>query len=181
MVLGLLEGKTVNLRPLEKEDISFWHKWASNVDSEYFFPSQRSIAELEKALSEPGPHEFKDFLIEKKDGTKIGLITHFHALHPMGKTVEIGAYLIPNERRKGYGTEATQLMVDYLFLSKEVPCIQATTHIENPSQKALEKVGFRREGVMRKRSFIRGEWTDIVLLSILREEWKKPKILTRNA
>jgi RimJ/RimL family protein N-acetyltransferase len=33
---------------------------------------------------------------------------------------------------------------------------------------------------MRKRSFIRGEWTDIILLSILREEWKEPKILTRT-
>ncbi len=180
MVLSLLEGENVNLRVMEKEDISFWHKWANNVDSEYFLPSQRSKAELEKTLSEPGPHEFKDFIIEKKDGTKIGLITHFQVLHPMGKTLEIGAYLIPNERRRGCGTEATQLMVDYLFLSKEVPCIQATTHIKNPSQKALEQVGFRREAVMRKRSFIRGEWTDIVLLSILREEWKEPKILTRT-
>jgi RimJ/RimL family protein N-acetyltransferase len=34
---------------------------------------------------------------------------------------------------------------------------------------------------MRKRSFIRGEWTDITLYSILREEWKKPKILTKTA
>jgi len=99
----------------------------------------------------------------------------------MGKTLEIGASLIPNERRKGYGTEATQIMIDYLFLSKEAPCIQATTHIKNPSQRALEKIGFRREGIMRKRSFIRGEWTDITLYSILREEWKEPKILTKTA
>jgi RimJ/RimL family protein N-acetyltransferase len=99
----------------------------------------------------------------------------------MGKTLEIGSALIPNERRKGYGTEAAQTMVDYLFLSKEAPCIQATTHTKNTaSQRVLEKAGFRREGIMRKRSFIRGEWTDIVLFSILREEWKEPKILTRT-
>jgi ribosomal-protein-alanine N-acetyltransferase len=176
----LLEGKTVNLRAMEKEDVSFWHKWANNVDSEYFLPCQRSEAEMEKALSEPSTHEFKDFIIEKKDGTKIGLITHFHVLHPMGKTLEIGSALIPNERRKGYGTEAAQIMVDYLFLSKEAPCIQATTHIKNTtSQRVLEKVGFKKEGIMRKRSFIRGEWTDITLYSILREEWKEPKILTK--
>ncbi len=181
LVLKVLEGNTVNLRVMEKEDVSFWHKWANNVDSEYFLPSQRSKAEMEKALSEPGPYEFKDFIIEKKDGTKIGLITHFYVLHPMGKALEIGSALIPNERRKGYGTEAAQIMVDYLFLSKEAPCIQATIHIKNTaSQRVLEKVGFRREGIMRKRSFIRGEWTDITLYSILREEWKEPRILTRT-
>jgi RimJ/RimL family protein N-acetyltransferase len=165
---------------MEKEDVPFWHEWANNVDSEYFLPSQRSKAEMEKALLEPGPHEFKDFIIEKKDGTKIGVITHFLVLHPMGKTFEVGASLIPSERRKGYGIEATQIMVDYLFLGKDAPCIQATTHIENPSQRVLEKVGFRREGIMRKRSFIRAKWTDITLYSILREEWKEPKILTKT-
>ena len=100
----------------------------------------------------------------------------------MGKTLEIGYTLIPGERGKGYCTEAAQIMVDYLFLSKEAPCIQATSHIKNTaSQRVLEKVGFTREGIMRKRSFIRGEWTDMVLFSITRGEWKEPKILTRIA
>jgi aminoglycoside 6'-N-acetyltransferase len=100
----------------------------------------------------------------------------------MGKTLEIGYSLISSERGKGYCSEAAQIMVDYLFLSKETPCIQAVTHIKNTaSQRILEKVGFRREGIMRKRSFVRGEWTDMVLFSILREEWKEPKILTKTA
>jgi RimJ/RimL family protein N-acetyltransferase len=99
----------------------------------------------------------------------------------MWKTLEIGYSLIPNERRKGYCTEAAQIIVDYLFLSKETPCIQATTHIKNTaSQRVLEKTGFRREGIMRKRDFVRGEWTDVALFSILREEWKEPKVLIRT-
>jgi RimJ/RimL family protein N-acetyltransferase len=180
-VFGLLEGKLVNLRAMEKEDVSFWHKWANNVDSEYFLPSQRSKAEMEKALSEPSPYEFKDFIIEKKDGTKIGLITHFHVLHPMGKTLEIGSALIPNERRKGYGTEAAQIMLDYLFLSKDLERIQAKADPENiASCKALEKAGFKREGILRKTFFCRGKWKDDCMFSILREEWKEPKILTKT-
>ena len=148
---------------------------------EYFSPTQRSRTDFEKELSEPGPFEFKDFLIEKKDGTKVGWMSFFYALHPMGKTLEIGYSMIPSERGKGYCTEAAQIIVDYLFLSKEAPCIQATTHIKNKqSQRVLEKVGFKREGIMRKRYFVRGEWTDVVLFSILREEWKEPKILTKT-
>jgi ribosomal-protein-alanine N-acetyltransferase len=179
----LLEGKNVNLRIMEKEDFPLFIEWYSKSEfwGEFVSPLQRSRTELEKAISEPGQFEWKDFLIEKKDGTKIGWISFYYAPHPMGKTLEIGYSLIPNERRKGYCTEASQIMVDYLFLSKEAPCIQAITHVRNTaSQRVLEKVGFKREGIMRKRSFVRGEWTDMVLFSILREEWKEPKILTKT-
>ena len=179
----MLEGKNVNLRILEKEDFPLFIEMISKSEfwGEFFSPFQRSRAELEKAISEPGPNEFKDFFVEKKDGTRIGYISFYYALHPMGKTLEIGYSLIPSERGKGYCTEAAQIMVDYLFLSKDASCIQATTHIKNAvSQRILEKVGFRREGIMRKRDFVRGEWTDVILFSILRDEWKEPKILART-
>ena len=73
-------------------------------------------------------------------------------------------------------------MVDYLFLSKEIVRIQAHTDVRNvASQKVLEKAGFKKEGTVRKFSFIRGEWRDGLLYSLLREEWKEPKILTKTA
>jgi RimJ/RimL family protein N-acetyltransferase len=94
---------------------------------------------------------------------------------------EIGYVLIPNERGKGYCTEAVRMTVDYLFLSKELACIQAMADVRNVvSQRVLEKAGFQKEGTIRKRFFIRGEWTDNSVYSILREEWKEPKILTRT-
>jgi len=100
---------------------------------------------------------------------------------PYTKMLEIGYALVPNERGKGHCTEATQLMVDYLFLSKEIARIQATTHVGNAaSQKVLEKAGFKREGTLRKAFQSRGERTDLAIFSILREEWKEPKILTKT-
>jgi RimJ/RimL family protein N-acetyltransferase len=72
------------------------------------------------------------------------------------------------------------MMVDYLFLSKDVVRVQAHTDVRNvASQRVLEKIGFKKEGVVRKSSFVRGEWRDSCLFSILREEWKEPKILTK--
>jgi len=96
--------------------------------------------------------------------------------------LEIGYILVPSERGKGYCTEAVNLMVDYLFLSKEIRRIQAQTDLRNvASQKVLEKVGFKKEGTLRRNFFTRGEWRDAYIYSILREEWKVPKILTRTA
>lgn len=124
--------------------------------------------------------EWVDFIIEKKDGTKIGWMPHYISSRNFG-WVEIGFYLMPDERRKGYGTEATQIMVDYLFLTKDIPRIQAVTSIQNnASQRLLEKVGFKREGILRKALYVQGKWKDGCIYSILREEWREPKILTRS-
>jgi diamine N-acetyltransferase len=72
-------------------------------------------------------------------------------------------------------------MVDYLFLSRDTMRIQACTDTRNlASQKVLEKAGFKKEGTMRKYFFIRGEFRDAYLYSILKEEWKEPKILTKT-
>ena len=153
-------------------------EWMNNPDywGEYNPLWQQSRTELEKRY-DTMPPETGWFIIEKKDESKIGSIGH----HPAGKLVEIGYAIIPSERGKGYCSEAVKIMVDYLFLSKDIGRIQAHTDIRNAaSQKVLEKVGFKKEGTIRKSDFIRGEWRDTYLYSILRDEWKEPKILTRT-
>jgi RimJ/RimL family protein N-acetyltransferase len=44
----------------------------------------------------------------------------------------------------------------------------------------LQKTGFKKEGTFRKSVFARGEWRDRALHSILREEWKEPRILKKT-
>jgi ribosomal-protein-alanine N-acetyltransferase len=179
----LLEGKNVRLRVVEKEDLPLVVEWMNNPEfwGQYFSPIQRTRTDMEKTF-ENNPLEYKQFIIEKKDGTKIGGIAHFNVLAPYGKTLEIGYALLPSERGKGYCTEAAKIMVDYLFLSKDVACIQATTDVGNDaSQNVLVKTGFKKEGTLRKRFFSNGKWRDTVMFSILREEWKQPNILTKTA
>jgi len=93
----------------------------------------------------------------------------------------IGYYVVPSERRKGFGTEAVRMMVDYLFLAKNIVRIQAETHPRNvASHRILANAGFTKEGTIRKSFFSRGVWRDTVLFSILRDEWKQPQILTKK-
>jgi len=175
----LLEGKTVNLRVLEKEDLPLLIDWNSNYEfyGTYSPIEQFSRIEWEKRYNNL-PADSKWFFIEKKDGTKIGEIGH----NGLGGNLEIYYYLLQNERRKGYGTEAIMIMVDYLFLSKPLMRIQATPHVSNVvSQRVLKKAGFMKEGIIRKSSFDRGKWCDDCLYSILREEWTEPKILRKTA
>jgi len=178
---SMLEGKNVRLKLRDREDLSFFVDFWNNIDyyGEYEpIMEQMTRAEAEKQLNDSS---FKTayFLIQKRDGTNIGLIAHFGQ---SSGSITIGYALMPSEQGKGYGTEALQLMVDYLFLAKEIHRIQANTDPENKaSQRILEKAGFKKEGVSRKSSFVRGQWRDTVNYSVLREEWKQPKILTKTS
>jgi RimJ/RimL family protein N-acetyltransferase len=175
----LLEGKLVNLTVIEKEDLPLLADWNNNPENpgEFMWWPQRSKAEWEKWYDAP-TSDTKWFFIERKDGTKIGYVVHFSR----GELLEISYVVVPSERRKGYCTEAVRIIVDYLFLSKEVMRVQAQTDPRNlASQKVLEKAGFKKEGTLRKSFFVRGEWTDNIIYSILREEWKEPRILTKTA
>ena len=175
----MLEGKTVNLRVIEKEDFPILVEWFGELEfwGEYKSLGQLSKGNIEKWYDRAFAEGGRWFFMEKKDGTKVGFMEH-----PLwGNMQEIGYVLIPTERGKGYCTEAVQLIVDYLFLSKNIVRIQAVTHIENKaSQRVLEKAGFKEEGIIRKGAFSWDNWVDIHLYSILREEWKEPKVLTKT-
>ena len=98
VVLELLKGNSVNLRVLEKEDIqSSIAEWNKNSEfyGEYASLTQDSQIEMEK-LFETTENK-KWFIIEKKDGSKIGLIGYF----PKDDCLEIGYVLLPSERKKG--------------------------------------------------------------------------------
>ena len=92
--------------------------------------------------------------------------------------LEIGYAVAPEERGKGYTTEAVQLLLDYSFLTTLAVRVQAHTDIRNiASQRILEKNGFSKEGTNRQSYFANGELHDMFIFSILRKEWKEPKIL----
>jgi RimJ/RimL family protein N-acetyltransferase len=83
----------------------------------------------------------------------------------------MGIALLPQARGRGYGTAAQRALVRYLFLHTQVNRIEAGTEVGNlAEQRALEKAGFTREGVMRGSAFQGGRWHDGVIYSVLRSE-----------
>ncbi len=175
----MLDGTNTRLKLVDREDLDFFVEFWNNID--YYgqcepIMEQITRANAEKRTADPSKSAY--FAIQKKDGTNIGLIVCFDQ---SSGSITIGYAIQPSEHGKGYGTEALQLMVDYLFLAKGIHRIQASTDPENTaSQRILEKAGFVKEGISRKSSFVRGEWRDEYRYSLLREEWKEPKILARK-
>jgi len=170
----LLKGHKINLKLVEKCELPILHPWFNDPDFNGEFESfgQVSLTELEKIYENLKQEQW--YWVEKTDGTKVGYIAQMKS----GDSTCIGYLLLSEERGKGYGSEAVQIMVDYLFLHKDIVRIQAETHPDNiASQRVLEKAGFMKEGLIRKSFFSRGIYRDTAMWSILREEWVEPKIL----
>jgi RimJ/RimL family protein N-acetyltransferase len=83
----------------------------------------------------------------------------------------IGIGLLPQARGRGYGSEAQRQLARYLFAHTPVHRIEAATELGNVAeQRALEKAGFTREGVLRGVGWRDGAHRDGVWYSMLRTD-----------
>ena len=72
-------------------------------------------------------------------------------------------------RGHGFGSLAQRLLVDYLFATTSVNRIEASTDVDNlAEQRALEKAGFVREGVLRGAQYRASAWHDLAIYAVVR-------------
>ncbi len=73
---------------------------------------------------------------------------------------------------KGYGSEAMKLRAQFAFEILGLHRLEAEAIADNiGSVQALERAGYRREGVARQKVWARGKWHDLVLLGMLEGDY----------
>jgi len=83
----------------------------------------------------------------------------------------------PRGRNKGLGTEATQLMIDYVFKKIKLDQLTLSVYDFNPRAKHVyEKVGFVVDSRDENDLEYEGEWIDSINMKLTREEWMKKSI-----
>ncbi len=94
-----------------------------------------------------------------------------HAFPP--GVFEIGvAIFAAADRGKGYGSDATRLLVDHLFDAEEAARVQATTAEWNePMRALLRRIGFVEEGLLRAYFPAPAGRDDYVMYSLTRDDW----------
>ena len=95
--------------------------------------------------------------------------------HPPG-AAEPGAWILEEKRGQGLAEHATRLLCNWaLTTDTGIARVQATVEPWNvASQRVLEKLGFRREGLLRSYSSWRGERQDVYLYSLLPADLDSP-------
>jgi len=93
----------------------------------------------------------------------------FGLVEPFG-FAEIGYILFPEGRGRGYATRTVRLVANWVFDDLGLRRLQARTSLGNvASERVLERVGFRREGLARSGFVlpISREWVDTTMWSLL--------------
>jgi RimJ/RimL family protein N-acetyltransferase len=114
------------------------------------------------------------YLVVEVDGQVAGSVswhTVSYGPNSQSRCPNIGIALLPEYRGRGLGGPAQRMLADYLFATSDVNRVEASTDIENlAEQKALERAGFRREGVLRGAQWRAGSWHDLVGYARLRSD-----------
>ena len=78
----------------------------------------------------------------------------------------------PDGRNRGLGSEATRLIIDYVFECLPINRLALEVYAFNPRAiHVYERCGFTREGILRSALHWDGKYHDAILMSILRKEW----------
>jgi RimJ/RimL family protein N-acetyltransferase len=91
---------------------------------------------------------------------------------PGNESCNFRIFLGPKGRDRGFGTEATRLIVGYGLQRLGLHRISLEVYAFNPrARRAYEKAGFRAEGVLRESLRYNGAWVDATVMSVLASEW----------
>ncbi len=174
----MIQGERVHLRVVTAADIALLTTWMNdlNFNSEYNTFGLRRADSIEKRFAENGSlsQQGSELLIVLPNDTVIGNVSYHQVRYGPNEgsaAYNIGISIAAEYRGKGYGVEAQKLLASYLFSTYPIMRVEATTDKENiAEQKALEKAGFTREGVMRQSQWRTGSWHDMIVYSKLRGE-----------
>ena len=168
----------LRLRPVRGDEVELLERWGADPEAQGRFGwfgfappgALRRRHDQDGLLGE----DRGNLLVELGDGTPIGDVSYISVHHgppPASRAFNIGIWLLPEHRGRGHGTEAQRQLAAYLFAHTPVERVEASTDVANAAeQRALERAGFTREGVLRHAQFREGGFHDLVLYSKLRAE-----------
>ena len=108
---------------------------------------------------------------ERETDRAMGTVTLYH-WDTQNRRAEVGYILGRAHWGQGYAREAVRALLRFAFDRLDLHRVEADVHPDNaPSLRLLERLGFRREGLLRQRWFTYGAWSDSVVLGLLRDEF----------
>ncbi len=174
-----LENEIVKLKPLELNDLSgileaasypeIWSHMSTTIEK---MVDVNNFVE-NALLMRHNKTEFPFVIVDKKTGEIIGS-TRFMDIDDTHQRVEIGTtWLTPAYWRTAINTNCKYLLLQYCFETLHLQRVQIKTDLENSqSQKAIERIGATKEGVLRNHMIRKdGTTRHTVMYSITLEEW----------
>jgi RimJ/RimL family protein N-acetyltransferase len=176
--MPVLAGERVTLRGITQDDAPQLHAVFSDpVAMRYWSgPPHTALAETEEMVARIHAG-FTDRSVlqwgisRNADRRVLGTVTLF----PSGRQprAEIGYILGSEYWGKGYMQEALRALVRFAFDELKLRRIEADVDPRNAaSVRSLDRLGFKREGLLRERWNVAGEIQDTAFFGLLAHEWR---------
>jgi RimJ/RimL family protein N-acetyltransferase len=174
-----LAGRLITLRPMHVGDAP--HIAGAAADGrlwELFYtlvpaPGAEQ-AYVDKALADKAAGRAMPFVVVDNTNNRVIGSTRFMRMNVRNRRVEIGTtFYAQSAQRSGINTEAKSLLLGHAFDVLGCVCVELRTDFFNrASQRAIERLGARRDGILRNHSIMAdGRVRDIVCYSITDADW----------
>ncbi len=172
-----IEGKTVNLSPVDAEHLDLYIKWENSEEIRKFARNVHplTLEECKQRYFEE-KQDYPDRIIfeiwYKPENKPIGK-AEFHRIRWIDRKGEIG--LVIGEKEywgRNLATEAATLLIKYGF--EELNFHKITAMIFSPnigSWRCAEKLGLHKEATLIKNGYVDGEYRDDYIYCIFKNEW----------
>lgn len=174
----MIRGEQVFLRAAERSDIPLFVSWFNDAETASFVtmraPMSIALEEgwFERMLAAQGKDGYHFVICMLDAGEAIGTIGLFHIDHVNGSA---GMGIVIGDKRlwgRGYGTDALNALLDLAFGELRLERIWLEVYEFNArARRSYDKCGFTLEGTARRALFRNGRHHDVLLMSILRDEW----------
>ncbi len=164
-----LEGEKIILTPMEADDAEFMRQMENDPEVRYalflYKPLTRESAEKKVREMIASPESVMFMILDKENRQIIGQTGLVRIDFVSRAAVFYIAIHHKASRSKGFGTEATRLMVDYAFQTLNLNRIQLHVNSENvPAVHIYKKLGFDIEGTLRQAMYHGGKYCDFYVM-----------------
>lgn len=169
------EENGIYLRLMSEEDTGDIIRWRNSeaVRSKFIYRgefTEESHNHWIKTMVETGK-VVQTIICDAQTNKSLGSV-YIRDIDTVHKKGEYGIFIGEEEARgRGVGTTAAKLMIRYAFEELDLHKLFLRVLAENVRAiKSYEKAGFIKEAYLRDEVFLDGEYRDIVLMAVIREE-----------
>jgi RimJ/RimL family protein N-acetyltransferase len=181
--LPYLYGKRIMLREYRQEDYNAIRAWVNDretvqyLSARYWMPqSAADTADLLEHATHAGGNGAFFVIADRESGEYLGqidLISINWKLHFAEMAVVLGR---ETQRGKGIGGEAIALMLEYVFTVLGLNRVELDVAVGNRrAVRCYEKAGFVLEGTKRQAFMVGGEYHDLLVMAVLKQDWQKAR------
>ena len=170
------EGKRIYFRPVEVEDEPLLKRFINNPANWRFLRHGQPLNSVrEREWIESLGKSTTDYVfgVALKQQDRLIGVTGLHQVNAVNRSAVFGINVGDTAfQGRGYGREATELVLKYAFEELNLNRVELAVYADNwRAIRMYQKVGFVQEGCARQARYNNGRYQDEYRFAILRSEW----------